>query len=90
MTASTQSASSNEVNQNQPPVHKHRDCEGEKEVYDRCFRNWYRYAYLHKEFEDSCAGYFQEYNSCLKKSLETKGLHPLLDPEHEQWKYNSQ
>ena len=68
---------------------KHRDCEEQKEVYDRCFRNWYRYSYLRKEFDDPCSGHFQEYNSCLKKSLASKGLDALMETDNPIWDYGS-
>ena len=67
---------------------KRRDCIDEKEKYDQCFRNWYRYSYLRKDFEDPCTGYFHDYSACLKKSLEAKGLDGLLNTEDPIWKYD--
>ena len=64
-----------------------RDCVDFKVNYDRCFRNWYRYSYLRKEFDDPCASYFQAYHACLKVSLQGKGLGSLMNEEEPIWKY---
>jgi hypothetical protein len=68
---------------------KSRDCASQKNIYDTCFRNWYRYSYLRENFDDPCDKHFQEYNSCLKSSLSTKGLGELPDPNDSIWKYGS-
>ncbi len=70
-------------------LHKHRDCQDEKAVYDKCFRNWYRYSFLHKDFHDPCVAFFEEYSTCLSKSLKARGLDDLLDPENPIWKYSN-
>jgi hypothetical protein len=67
---------------------KHRDCEELKDVYDKCFRSWYRYSFLRGDFEDPCLSFFEEYNSCLIKSLETKGLGSLMETDNSMWRYD--
>jgi hypothetical protein len=69
---------------------KPRDCHAEKVIYDKCFRNWYRYNYLRKDFEDPCEGYFDTYNTCLVSSLRRRGLADLVDFENSIWKYDNQ
>lgn len=64
-------------------------CDQEKEMYDRCFRNWFRYSYLRKDFEDTCCGYFDEYSSCLKKVLDARGLGQLNDINNPIWFYEA-
>ena len=68
---------------------KLRDCEAEKDVYDQCFRNWYRHSFLRGDTEDRCEVPFRDYNACLKKSLDSKGLGSLMDPSDPIWNYES-
>ena len=65
-----------------------RDCAQEKEVYDQCFRNWYRYSYLRRDFEDPCRSLFDKYRACLEKSLQQRGLDSLLNLDDQIWRDN--
>jgi hypothetical protein len=65
-----------------------RDCLQEKETYDQCFRNWYRYSYLRRDFEDPCKALFDKYRACLEQSLKQRGLDSLLKLEDPIWKDN--
>lgn len=71
-----------------PDEPKHRDCHTEKVEYDKCFRNWYRYSYLRKDYDDPCANLFQTYNACLTSSLKLKGMGELSDPGNSIWEYD--
>lgn len=70
-----------------PPETKQRDCAVEKEEYDQCFRDWFRYSFLKKDFEDPCVEYFRDYSACLKKSLDAKGLGQLMDDSDPIWRF---
>ncbi len=65
-----------------------RDCAQEKEVYDQCFRNWYRYSYLRRDFEDPCKVLFDKYRACLDTSLKQRGLESLLNLDDPIWRDN--
>ena len=70
------------------PSDRKRDCDQEKEIYDQCFRNWYRYSFLRRDFEDPCKALFDKYRACLEKSLKQRGLDSLLNFDDPIWRDN--
>lgn len=73
---------------NQSKTDRKRDCAPEKEEYDQCFRNWYRYSYLQGDFDDPCKLLFTKYRACLEQSLKQRGLDSLLNLDDQIWKDN--
>ncbi|KAF8539544.1 distribution and morphology protein 35 [Trichophaea hybrida] len=57
------------------------ECSDRKERYDTCFINWYSEKYLRGNTEPSseCDALFKEYQSCLNKALQEKGIYGIIE-----------
>ncbi|KAJ5902559.1 hypothetical protein N7495_003087 [Penicillium taxi] len=56
------------------------ECNDIKEKYDTCFLKWYSEKYLRgNTTSNDCEELFTKYKTCLKKTLQDRGIHTMLE-----------
>ncbi|KAF5153674.1 uncharacterized protein TpMuguga_02g02650 [Theileria parva strain Muguga] len=55
------------------------NCKHLKDLYDKCFNNWFKNDFLKGNFNDKCKLKLRDYRSCLKEYFESKGNNKLVD-----------